>query len=209
VSTTILGDNLPPVGSYHSSLFSVDSRRAESLGEYVRRVRTDKGLSTTDVETASRRGGAKGISDAYVTRIENGHVTNVSPAKLEALAQGLGVNPEELYARVRGMPLGPMSPTDFQTALQALGVEQFQAYGGVENLTDEDRQEIIAMLETMIEQKLMRRQKAAASVKGSSKLARVASPLHSPGWETQAGPARGREKPVFSARKKDKKSRQA
>src|ERR1051325_33793 len=145
MSTIILGEILPELGSYHSSVIAVDSRSAESLGEYVRRVRTAKGLSTTDVETVSRRGGAKGISDAYVTRIENGQVTNVSPAKLEALAQGLGVNPEELYAVVRGKPLGPMSPTDFYSALEALGIEQFHAYGGVTNLSDEDRAEIVGV----------------------------------------------------------------
>lgn len=168
MSTIILGNNLPLVGNYPSSLFSVDSRSLESLGEYVRRVRTDKNLSTTDVETASRRGGAKGISDAYVTRIENGQVTNVSPAKLEALAQGLGVNSEELYARVRGKPLEPMSPTDFYSALEALGVEQFQAYGGVNKLSDEDRAEIIGVLTALIEQKLKRKQNAPKA-RGSGK----------------------------------------
>lgn len=83
-------------------MLPVDNRRVETLGDYVRRVRTEKGLSTTDVETISRQGSLKGISDAYVTQIENGHVTNVSPQKLAALARGLQISEEELFAVVRG-----------------------------------------------------------------------------------------------------------
>lgn len=82
--------------------FPVNSRKVETLGDFVRRVRTGKGLSTTDVETASRHGGFKGISDAYVTQIENGHVTNVSPEKLRALAKGLDINEDEIFAIARG-----------------------------------------------------------------------------------------------------------
>ena len=87
-----------------------------------------------------------------------------------------------------------------------MGLSGFEAYGGVESLTDDDRQEIIAMIGTMIEQKLMRKQKAAAAVKGKPQMATVASPLHPPGWETQPGPGREGEKPIFSASKKGKKS---
>jgi transcriptional regulator with XRE-family HTH domain len=110
VSTTILGKNLPIVGSYHSSLLAVNSRNAEKLGEYVKRVRAEKGLSTTEVESASRKGSAKGISDAYVTRIENGYVTNVSPEKLHALAKGLGVSEDEVFAVARGESAKPRKP---------------------------------------------------------------------------------------------------
>lgn len=103
MSTTIVGKLLPFVGGYSGSLSSVDSRSAETLGDYVKRVRTAQGLSTTDVQNNSRAGGAQGISDAYITRIENGYVTNVSPAKLRALAKGLGVSEEELFAVARGV----------------------------------------------------------------------------------------------------------
>lgn len=102
MSTTFLGDNLHAIGDYSSRLFSVESRSAENLGDFVRRSRLDKGFSTTDVERHSRSGGAKGISDAYVTRIENGYVTNVSPEKLRALAKGLQVSEDELFAVARG-----------------------------------------------------------------------------------------------------------
>lgn len=122
MSTIILGENLPVLGDYHSSLFSVDSSKSENLADYVRRARTAKGLSTTDVESASRIGGAKGISDAYVTRIENGYVTNVSPDKLHALAKGLGVSEDELFAVARGRsikPRKPLSPVDLPPEIAA------------------------------------------------------------------------------------------
>ncbi len=61
-----------------------------------------------------------------------------------------------------------MSPTDFYSALEALGVEQFQAYGGVDSLSDEDRAEIVGVLTALIEQKLKRKQKALKA-RGSDK----------------------------------------
>jgi transcriptional regulator with XRE-family HTH domain len=116
VSTIILGNALPFLGDYHSSLFSVESRKPESLAEYVRRVRQEKGLSTTDVQRQSRQGGLKGISDAYVTRIENEYVTNVSPDKLRALAKGLVVPEDEIFAAARGKSLNGAEAVDAEIA---------------------------------------------------------------------------------------------
>lgn len=54
------------------------TKQVENLRDYVRRVRREKGLSTTEVE---RRSGRK-ISDAYVTKIENDEsLKNVSPGE--------------------------------------------------------------------------------------------------------------------------------
>lgn len=134
--------------------FVVETQEQERLPDYVRRVRNEKGFSLSKVEKNS--GGE--IDASYVNRIENDLIRNVTPEKLSALAKGLEVSEDEIFAVARGKSLEPMTPTDFYTALQAMGVEQFQAYGGVESLTDEDRREIIAVIGTMIEQKLLRRQ---------------------------------------------------
>jgi transcriptional regulator with XRE-family HTH domain len=150
------------IGSNENDRYSaVDRKQTETLADFVRRVRNEKGLSLLDVQRNSRGQ----IAGSYVSRIENGiaDADGVTPKKLQALAQGLQVSEDEVFDIARGKPVGPMSPTDFYSALEAMGIEQFQAYGGVENLTDEDRQEIIAMLQTMIEQKLIRRQKANGS----------------------------------------------
>src|ERR1044071_1375520 len=77
---------------------AVDMQKPESLAEFVRRVRNEKRLSLNDVQ---RQSGNK-IANSYVSRIENGIVTNVTPEKLKALAKGLQVSEEEIFAVVRG-----------------------------------------------------------------------------------------------------------
>lgn len=85
--------------------FSVMGNRTEDFADYVRRVRGAKGLSLVDVE--SRSGGR--ISRGYVSQIENRHVlgSRVTPDKLRALAIGLGVSEDEVFAVARGK-----SPSD-------------------------------------------------------------------------------------------------
>lgn len=86
------------LSAHDTKIFSVDSRKAETLADYVRRVRKDKGLSTPDVE----RNSGNQITDGYVSQIENGYIKNVSPEKLRALAKGLEVLEEEIFAVARG-----------------------------------------------------------------------------------------------------------
>jgi transcriptional regulator with XRE-family HTH domain len=207
MSSTIFSDTNTIGDIENGRCFAVDRKQPEALADYVRRVRSEKRFSLQDVQRNSRNQ----IAGSYVSKIENGFADadGVTPKKLQALALGLQVPEEEIFAVARGKPLEPIKPTDFASALLAIGISDFEEYGGIKTLTDEDRQEIIAMLATMIEQRLIRRQKVAATVKEKPKMARVASPLHPPGWETQPGPGREGEEPIFSASKKGKKSRQA
>ncbi len=88
----------------HAKRFGVDMGRSkETLADYVQRVRNEKRLSLADV--SARSGG--GIGKTHVSRIENGLSINPSPAKLQALARGLGVSEEEIFAVARGK-----SPTE-------------------------------------------------------------------------------------------------
>lgn len=89
----------------------MNSRR-EDLADYVRRLRTEKGLSTADVEKNSRFT----ITDGYVSRIENRYVKNVSPEKLKALALGLGVSEDEIFAVARGKSLNNEEAVDAEMA---------------------------------------------------------------------------------------------
>ncbi len=73
----------------------------ESLADFVRRVRQEQSLSLVEVE---RRSGHS-IGRTHINRIENGEQTNPSPRKLQALARGLGVTEEELFAHARGAVL--------------------------------------------------------------------------------------------------------
>jgi transcriptional regulator with XRE-family HTH domain len=97
----------------NSRVAPVDSSH-EDLADYVRRVRTEKGFSTADVEKNSRFT----ITDGYVSRIENRYVKNVSPEKLQALAKGLAVSEEEIFAVARGAKTVGEMPLDEVRMLQ-------------------------------------------------------------------------------------------
>jgi transcriptional regulator with XRE-family HTH domain len=75
----------------------------ETLAEFVLRVRRDKRLSLNDVAERGK------ISNAYVSKIENGLSIKPSLPRLRALAKGLEVDPEELIAVANGKPLDEAS----------------------------------------------------------------------------------------------------
>lgn len=70
------------------------------LSEYVRQVMKLKGLTQKDVQRLS---GGK-ITDGYVASISIGRARNPSVEKLQALADGLGVDPDVLFHIASGMP---------------------------------------------------------------------------------------------------------
>ncbi len=70
------------------------------MADYVQRVRAEKRLSLNDVRIRS----GYQIVNSYISRIENGDVTNVGLEKLSALAKGLGVPGDEIFAVARGVP---------------------------------------------------------------------------------------------------------
>ncbi len=73
-------------------------KKQENLSDFVRRIRGEKNLSLLSVK---RRSGGQ-IAGSYVSRIENGYTLNVTPKKLRALAKGLGVSEDEIFAMARG-----------------------------------------------------------------------------------------------------------
>jgi transcriptional regulator with XRE-family HTH domain len=166
MSTFILDASCDTLDARYISLSGMATGRAENedLANFVRRNRNEKRLSLRDVEINS--GGT--ISKGYVGQIENRTVLGqaVTPQKLAALAKGLRVSEDEVFAVARGKPLEPLSPHDFYSALAVMGVEEFSAYGGVQNLTLEDQQEIIAVIEAMVEARLKRKKPPADKKKG-------------------------------------------
>lgn len=82
---------------------TVSRKQAESLADYVKRVRHEKKLSLTDVQLKSENQ----IASSYVSKIENdlADPEGVTPKKLAALAKGLDVSPFELFAVVIGVEL--------------------------------------------------------------------------------------------------------
>ena len=72
----------------------------DSLSSFVQRVIRQKNLSIRDIQT--RAGGPDKIAASYISRIINAKVTNLSVDKLTVLAEGLGVDPFELFAAATG-----------------------------------------------------------------------------------------------------------
>ena len=79
------------------------NRRPETLGEFVRRIREEKGLSLADVSKGSGCFGKK-IAASYISRIENESTRKITTHRLTALAKGLGIPATELFARAAGLP---------------------------------------------------------------------------------------------------------
>ena len=71
----------------------------ERLGEFVRRIRTEKGLSLADVSKQSAAFDPR-IAASYISRIERNPKVSPTPDRLKALAHGLGLPVDEMFARV-------------------------------------------------------------------------------------------------------------
>jgi transcriptional regulator with XRE-family HTH domain len=137
VSTLIFRESIPKESTTYVNRSSVQNQ--ETLADFVRRVRNEKNLSLTDVE---RRSGDQ-IANSYVSRIENGLVTNVSPQKLTALAKGLGVDDSEVMAIAFGKKRS--DPAIEDALLHAMGYE----YG---KLSEKDKEALRPVLELVLEQ---------------------------------------------------------
>ncbi len=77
------------------------------LGDYIRRIRTEKGFSLQDVSKRSACFGPP-IAASYINRIERNPKLRPTVDRLTALALGLGVPLEELFAHA----LRTMSPEE-------------------------------------------------------------------------------------------------
>lgn len=81
----------------------------EDLADYVKRTRKEKELSLNDVVRRAKERGHR-ISNGYVSQIENRYYISLTTGKLAALAAGLGVPEEEIYAVARGKPISEEGP---------------------------------------------------------------------------------------------------
>ena len=90
------------------------------LGAHVRRIMELKGLSQKDVALMS--GGR--ITAGYVASITTTRADNLSVAKLVALAEGLGVDPDELFRVARGVQQDERKKTQMADAFKILEIVQ-------------------------------------------------------------------------------------
>ena len=75
--------------------------KVETLGQYLKRIMSEKRLTMIDVQERSDRR----ITDAYIANIMKGIASNPSVDKLKALAVGLGEPEESVFKVARGVPL--------------------------------------------------------------------------------------------------------
>jgi transcriptional regulator with XRE-family HTH domain len=98
LSTNIFTKKVLRVVVENTTLRVNSMNQIEDLADYVRRTINEKDLTLRQVE--ERSGGA--ITHGYVSKILSRAVTNLSVDKLKALAKGLGMPEEEVFAVIRG-----------------------------------------------------------------------------------------------------------
>lgn len=148
-------------GGRFTSLSAVNNghRQTEDLADYLRRVRNEKGLSQRDVEIKS----GNRISKGYIGQIENREVLghSVTPQKLQALAIGLGVSEDEIFAVARGKSLA---------APEAFDSEIYVMFRGFDELSDEDKADLLGTIRMLAAEVQRRRpRKPPANGKSSKK----------------------------------------
>ena len=89
------------------------NQNLETVGDFVRRIRTEKNMSCEDVSKRSARKEQR-ISGSYINRIENNPALKPTADRLKALADGLGVPAQEVFARAVGFALGGESSEEIE-----------------------------------------------------------------------------------------------
>ena len=129
--------------------FSVQNLQ-EALATYVRQKMDEKNLSTYEVE---RRSGGD-ITHGSVWNILNQRVTDVKARTLRALAKGLGVSEDELFAVARGKSLN---------GTEAFDSEISAMFRGLAELSDEDKAELLSTVKMLAAEVQRRTQKIPVS----------------------------------------------
>ncbi len=106
----------------------------ESLSRFVRRILDQRRLALSDVEMRA----AGEITDSHVANILAGDTTNLRVQTLKALARGLGVAEERVFAIARGLS----GDYEFQ---ESDFIALFRRY---ETLSEADKAEVDAVLDT-------------------------------------------------------------
>lgn len=88
----------------------------ERLRKYLERVRDEQGLPIAEIE---RRSGGK-IKDSTIFDIISGKTKSITVEKLNALADGLGINRVEFYRIVSGEDEEGWTPHSLVRAIQKM-----------------------------------------------------------------------------------------
>ena len=116
---------------------------AESLSEYVSRIRRQKGLSLRQIEDNC----GKKLTASYIGRIAKGKYQNLSMETVAALAEGLGVDLQEIFVVAYGKQpsQAESSLLEFADAVQKLAMypELIDVVRGWEKLNEKQRKAVL------------------------------------------------------------------
>ena len=116
----------------------------ESLAEYVSRIRRQKGLSLRQIEANC----GKKLTASYIGRIAKGKFNNPSMETVAALAEGLGVDLQEIFvvAYDKQPSQAETSLLVFADAVQKLAMypELIDVVRGWEKLTERKRKMVLS-----------------------------------------------------------------
>lgn len=107
-----------------------------NLGESIRRLRQDKGLSQGEMQKRT------GILRSYLSRVENGH-TVPSLATLQRLASAMGLTLADFFRAEAGGFLGP-APGEHPSSAYLIELKSY-----LPQLSPQQRQELLAMVKEM------------------------------------------------------------
>ena len=128
----------------NASMSPMSSQKVDptALAGYVRRTLDAKGMETSEVQERARRLGWE-IHQSYVSRIVSGKAGHLTVPKLQALAAGLGVSEDEIFAIARGIE----KPTSYTST------EFYVLYERASLLRDRWHSELIQQMVSMINRK--------------------------------------------------------
>lgn len=117
-----------------------------TLGPTLRRLREGQGLSLRELEQRT------GLSNGYLSLLENDKVKQPKPQVLFALSNGLGIAYSELMRLAGYTPVGDQNDT---TRVDQPTV----AFKGAEKLTEDQQQEVQEFINFKLQQLLRTRRK--------------------------------------------------
>lgn len=116
----------------------------ESLSEYISRIRRQKGLSLRQIEDNC----GKKLTASYIGRIAKGQFNNPSMETVAALAEGLGVDMQEIFVVAYGKQPSQTETSllVFADAVQKLAMypELIDVVRGWERLDEKQRKGVLS-----------------------------------------------------------------
>jgi HTH-type transcriptional regulator, competence development regulator len=103
------------------------SEQANKFGHYLRDLRKQAGLTLREIEERT------GISNSYLSQLENGYIDQPSPRNLQKLAEVYGISYEHLMTQA-----GYLTPREETAA----GSPRRAAFNIIDELSDEEVAEV-------------------------------------------------------------------